>query len=122
MKIKFNENTIRKNHKLSSYKKSGTINELNDVQSTQTKIILGRVKAFIELVMVLKPACWYSSPYFNMSNQKWGTCQINKKSPTKSIVVSLMEPPAAVQPIYTGTAPTNEPGTTAKAVIRFSGV
>jgi len=37
----------------------------------------------------------------------------------KTIVVSKTEPPAAVQPINAGIAPTNEPGTTANEVTLF---
>jgi hypothetical protein len=68
-------------------------------------------------LIVGNPACWYSCPYFNINNQKWGICQIKIKKAINTIVDSKTDPPAAVQPMITGTAPTSDPGTTANGVI-----
>ena len=65
------------------------------------------------------PASSYSFPYFSINSQKWGICQMNKKKPIKTMVELKRFPPAAVQPMNVGTAPTSEPGTTANEVTLF---
>src|SRR5665647_1660633 len=56
------------------------------------------------------------------NNQKCGIWPIKKNKATQKIDPSCMFPPPANHPIYGGSAPTKEPGTTANAVTFFNGV
>ena len=89
------------------------------VATIHVKIILRRLLGLNDWLTVGNPASSYSFPYFSINSQKCGICQINKKKPIKTMVELNKSPPAAVQPINAGTAPTSEPGTTANEVTLF---
>jgi len=86
------------------------------IQTNVSRLICVTVKI---LVMEGKPAISYSLPYLSIISQKWGICPMKKKKAIISALGSLNEPPAATHPASGGNAPTTEPGTTAKAVIRL---
>lgn len=116
---RFNTKIVRKNNQDMFRRNKGMPIEKADVAITQLKIIFFKLSGWMDWFIVGKPACSYSCPYFNINNQKWGICQINRKKAIKTMVDSKMYPPAAVQPINAGTAPTSDPGTTANGVRRL---
>lgn len=69
--------------------------------------------------IVLNPAFLYSSLYFIIINQKWGSCHRNMNREKRIISLPGNVPPAAVYPMNGGMAPTRLPGTIASGVILF---
>ena len=115
----FSPKMSKKNGNVIFLRNSGIEIEKAEVAITHEKIIFLTPLGSKDSLIVGNPACSYSCPYFNINNQKCGICQIKIKKAIKIIVDSKSNPPAAVQPMNTGTAPTNEPGTTANGVILF---
>ena len=88
----------------------------------QVMITIFTLNSLKKSVSTGNPAWRYWWPYLRVSSQKWGICQIKRKNARKIIFGSFSCPPAAVHPIRIGIAPVRAPGTTAKAVLRFSQV
>ena len=78
----------RKNGQDSLTKNSGISMDVNDVATIHEKIIFFKLNGFTAWLIVRKPASSYSLPYFSISNQKCGICQINRKKAMKTIVLS----------------------------------